>query len=47
MTFITVYILFRSERLSTKVKLTHLKVFISFVMTYACRACEFAVENCF
>jgi hypothetical protein len=43
-TFIRIYSLFKSERLSANIKLTHHKVLIRSVMTYACPAREFAVE---
>jgi hypothetical protein len=44
-TFITIYSLFKSERLSTNIKLTLHKALIRSVMTYACPAWEFAAES--
>jgi hypothetical protein len=44
-TFITVYSLFRSETLSTNIKLTLHKALIRCVMTYACPAWEFANDT--
>jgi hypothetical protein len=43
-TFIRIYSLFKSERLSTNIKLTLHKALIISVMTYACPAWEFAAE---
>jgi hypothetical protein len=43
--FITVYSLFKSEGLSTNIKLTLYKALIRLVMTYACPACEFAADT--
>jgi hypothetical protein len=43
-TFIRLYPLSKSERLTTKIKLTLLKALIRFVMTYACPAWEFVAE---
>jgi hypothetical protein len=40
-TFIRVYSLFKSERLSSNIKLTLHKALIRSVMTYACPSCEF------
>jgi hypothetical protein len=37
--------LFKSERLSTNIKLTLHKALIRSVMTYACPACEFAADT--
>jgi hypothetical protein len=44
-TFIRIYSLFRSERISANIKLTIHKVLIRCVMTYACPACESAAES--
>jgi hypothetical protein len=44
-TFITVYLLFKIERLSANIKLTLNKAFIRFVMTYATPAWEFAADT--
>jgi hypothetical protein len=44
-TFIRIYSLFKSERLSTNIKLTLHKALIRIIMTYACPAWEFAVDN--
>jgi hypothetical protein len=44
-TFIILYSLFKSERLSANIKLTFHKTLISSVMTYACSAWEFAAET--
>jgi hypothetical protein len=44
-TFIRVYSLFKSERLSANIKLTLHKALIRSIMTYACPAWEFAVDN--
>jgi hypothetical protein len=44
-TFITVYSLFRSERLGTNIKLTLHKALIRSVMTYASPAWEFATDT--
>jgi hypothetical protein len=44
-TFIRLYSLFRSERLSSNIKLTLHKTLIRSVMTYACPTWEFATEN--
>jgi hypothetical protein len=41
-TFIRVYSLFKSERLSANIKLTHHKALIRSVITYACLAWELA-----
>jgi hypothetical protein len=43
-TFISIYSLFKSERLSANIKLTLHKALIRSVMTYACPAWEFAAE---
>jgi hypothetical protein len=43
-TFIRIYSLFKSERLSANIKLTLHKALIRCVMTYACPAWEFAAE---
>jgi hypothetical protein len=44
-TFIRMYSLFKSERLSTNIKLTLHKALIRGIMTYVCPAWEFAAEN--
>jgi hypothetical protein len=44
-TFIRVYFLFKSERLSANIKLTRHKALIISVMTYACPAWELAVDT--
>jgi hypothetical protein len=44
-TFIGVYTLFQSERLSANIKLTLHKALIRFIMTYACPAWEFAADS--
>jgi CRISPR/Cas system-associated protein Csm6 len=44
-TFIRIYSLFRSERLSANSKLTLHKALLRSVMTYACPACELVVET--
>jgi hypothetical protein len=44
-TFIRIYSLFKSERLSNNIKLTLHKALIRSVMTYACLAWEFAGES--
>jgi predicted protein tyrosine phosphatase len=44
-TFIILYSLFRSERLSANIKLTLHKAKIRSVMTYACPAWSVAAEN--
>jgi hypothetical protein len=44
-TFITVYSLFKSERLSANIKLTLHKALIRSVMTYASPAWEFAADT--
>jgi hypothetical protein len=44
-TFIRIYSLFKSERLSANIKLTLHKALIRSVMTYACPACEFEAES--
>jgi hypothetical protein len=44
-TFIRVYSLFKSERLSTNIKLTLHKALIRSVMTYACSAWELAADT--
>jgi hypothetical protein len=44
-TFIRIYSLFKSKRLSTNIKLTLHKALIRSVMTYACPAWEFAAES--
>jgi hypothetical protein len=43
-TFIRIYYLFKSERLSANIKLTPHKALISSVMAYACPAWKFAAE---
>jgi hypothetical protein len=43
-TFIRIYPLFKSERLSINIKLTLHKALITSAMTYACPAWEFAAE---
>jgi hypothetical protein len=44
-TFILVYSLFKSGRLSANIKLTFLKALILSVVTYACPAREFAADT--
>jgi hypothetical protein len=44
-TFIRIYSLFKSERLSTNIKLTLHKALNRCTMTYACPAWEFAADN--
>jgi hypothetical protein len=44
-TFIRIYSLYKSERLSTNIKLTLHKALIRSVMTYACPVWEFAAES--
>jgi hypothetical protein len=44
-TFIRIYSLFRSERLSAKIKLTLHKALIRTVITYACPAWELAADT--
>jgi hypothetical protein len=44
-TFIRIYLLFRSERLSANIKLTLHKAMIRSVMTYACPARELAADT--
>jgi hypothetical protein len=44
-TFIRLYHLFKSERLTANIKLTLLKALIRSVMTYACSAWEFVAES--
>jgi hypothetical protein len=44
-TFITIYSLFKSERLSTNIELTLHKALSRSIMTYACPAWEFAADN--
>jgi hypothetical protein len=44
-TFLRVYSIFKSERLSINIKLTLHKAFIRSVMTYASPAWEFAAYN--
>jgi hypothetical protein len=44
-TFITIYLLFIRQRLSTNIKLTLHKTVIRSAMTYACPAWEFAAET--
>jgi hypothetical protein len=44
-TFIRIYPLFKSERLSANIKLTLHKALIRSAMTYACPAWEFAAET--
>jgi hypothetical protein len=44
-TFIRIYSLFESERLSANIKLTLHKAPISYIMNYACPAWEFAEDN--
>jgi hypothetical protein len=44
-TFIRIYSLFKSERLSTNIKLTLHKALIKSIMTYACPAWEFAADK--
>jgi hypothetical protein len=44
-TFIRVYSIFKSERLSTNIKLTLHKGLIRITMTYACSSWEFAADN--
>jgi hypothetical protein len=43
--FIRIYFLFKSERLSTNIKLTLQKALIRGVVTFACPAWEFAADN--
>jgi hypothetical protein len=45
-TFIRIYYLFGSERLSANVKLTLPKALTRLVATYACPACELAAGTC-
>jgi hypothetical protein len=44
-TFIRVYSLFKSERLSANIKLTLHKALITSVMTHACHAWKFAADT--
>jgi hypothetical protein len=44
-TFSRVYALFKSERLSTNIKLAFHKALITSVMTQACSVCEFAADT--
>jgi hypothetical protein len=44
-TFIRIYSLFKSERLSTNIKITLHKAFIRNIMSYACPAWNFEAEN--
>jgi hypothetical protein len=44
-TFIRVYSLFKSERLSANIKLTLHTALIRIIMTYACPSWEFAVHS--
>jgi hypothetical protein len=44
-TFMRIYSLFKSERLSANIKSTLHNALITRIMTYACPAWEFAVEN--
>jgi hypothetical protein len=44
-TFIRIYSLFKSERLSGNIKLTLHKAFIKSVLTYACPAWELAADT--
>jgi hypothetical protein len=44
-TFIRISSLFKSERLSANIKLTHHKALIRSVLTYACRAWDFAADS--
>jgi hypothetical protein len=44
-TFVRVYSLFRTQRLSANIKLTLHKAMIRSVITYACRACELAADT--
>jgi hypothetical protein len=44
-TFIKIYSLFKSEQLSTNIKLTFHKALIRSIMTYACPIWEFAADN--
>jgi hypothetical protein len=44
-TFIRIYSLFKSERLSANIKLNLHKALIRFVLTYACPAWEFAADS--
>jgi hypothetical protein len=45
-TFITIYSQFKSERLSTNIKLTLHRALIKSVMTYTCPAWELAADIC-
>jgi hypothetical protein len=44
-TFVRIYSLFKSERLSANIKLTLHEALIRSIMTYACPAWEFAADN--
>jgi hypothetical protein len=44
-TFIRIYSLFKTERLSTNIKLTFHKALIRSVITYACPTWEFATDT--
>jgi hypothetical protein len=44
-TFIRIYSLFKSERLSSNIKLALHKALIRSIMTYACPAWQFAADN--
>jgi hypothetical protein len=44
--FLRVFYLFRSEQLSTNIKLILHKALIKFILTYACSAWEFAADTC-
>jgi hypothetical protein len=44
-TFIRIYSLFKSERLSANIKLTLHKALIKSVLTYACPAWDFAADS--
>jgi hypothetical protein len=44
-TFIRIYFLFKSERLSANIKLTFHKALINSIMTYGCPAWELAADT--
>jgi len=44
-TFVRIYLLLKSERLSTSTELTLYKAFIGSIISYVCTAWEFAADN--
>jgi hypothetical protein len=45
-TFIKIYSLFKTERLSVNIKVILIKALITSAVTYACQACVYEMDTC-